>query len=139
MSTPMRTCACTCTCMRTCLCNTYLPVTSTLAGAAAKVAEGRKRMLYSFLLDRYSFVPMAIETSGVWGTEGLRLIKAIGARVSRVTGEARATSFLIQRVSLAVQRGNVAAVLGTLPPARNWMRYLIFSCSKFSFLNVLIF
>jgi hypothetical protein len=35
-----------------------------------------------------------------------------------VTGEKRSTSFLIQRVSIAVQRGNVASILGTLPQGK---------------------
>ena len=61
---------------------------------------------------------MALETTGVWGSEGLRLIKAIGQRIATVTGESRATTFLIQRISIAVQRGNVAASLGTLPPGK---------------------
>jgi len=32
-----------------------------------------------------------------------------------LSGDARATSFLKQRLALAVQRGNAAAVIGTYP------------------------
>ena len=97
---------------------TYLPKTSRAAGAAAVVGEGNKRRDYAFLEARSIFVPVAIETSGYWGKEGLHLIREFGTRIMAKTGEKRATSFLIQRISLAVQRGNVASILGTLPPGR---------------------
>src|SRR5882672_10485546 len=96
----------------------YLGRSSVCASWAAKKAEERKNTRYAFLQPRFIFVPVAVETSGVWGEEGLRLIKAIGERVARVSGEPRSTSFLVQRVSIAVQRGNVASILGTLPSGR---------------------
>lgn len=94
----------------------YLPSTSTRPGAAAETAQERKKKYYAFLLDRFLFIPVAIETTGVWAGEGLRLIEAIGERIASATGEGRAKAFLIQRISVAVQRGNVSAVLGALPP-----------------------
>ena len=60
-------------------------------------------------------MPVAMETAGVWDVDGLSFVKEIGRRLSVVSGEPRSTSFLLQRMSIAVQRGNVAAVLGTLP------------------------
>ena len=67
---------------------------------------------------RYHFVPVAVETSGVWGKEGLTFVRQIGQRISSLSGELKSTCFLLQRVSIAIQRGNVASVLGTLPPGR---------------------
>ncbi len=93
----------------------YLSSRSTRPGAAAEAAQERKYKRYDFLRNRYFFVPVAMETTGVWGREGLRLMEAIGERVAVSTGEGRAKSYLIQRMSIAVQRGNVAAILGTLP------------------------
>ena len=87
-------------------------------GSAAKAAEEKKKRVYDSLLNRYVFVPVAVVTLGVWNAEGLRLIKSIGQKIARVSGESRSTLYLIQRLSLAVQRGNVASVLGTLPPGR---------------------
>jgi len=49
------------------------------------------------------------------GTFGLTFVNELGKRITSVNGDPRATSFLKQRLSLVVQRGNVAAVLGTLP------------------------
>lgn len=94
----------------------YLSSTSARVGSAALAAEDKKNKDYAFLLDRFIFAPVAMETAGVFGSVGLKLIKKIGRRITNVTGERRATSFLIQRMSLAVQPGNVASVLGTLPP-----------------------
>jgi len=53
--------------------------------------------------------------NGSWGTEGLKLIKAIGKKVIEVTGEKRSTSFISQSISMAIMRGNANCVLGTVP------------------------
>ncbi|OXA48561.1 Retrovirus-related Pol polyprotein from type-1 retrotransposable element R1 [Folsomia candida] len=60
----------------------YLPQTCVHPGAAAEKAEDSKRKKYEFLQDRFLFVPVAIETIGVWGKEGLSLIKEIGSRIT---------------------------------------------------------
>ncbi|OXA61805.1 RFX-like transcription factor daf-19 [Folsomia candida] len=96
----------------------HLLATSKRPGAAAETAHNAKNRKYAFLLDRFLFVPVAMETTGVWAKEGLHLIEAIGERIATTTGESRAKSFLIQRMSVAIQRGNVAAILGTLPPGK---------------------
>ncbi|PSN31144.1 hypothetical protein C0J52_28000 [Blattella germanica] len=49
------------------------------------------------------------------GIEGLNFIKEIGQRISRVSQNPKSTAFLIQRISITLQRGNVASILGTLP------------------------
>jgi hypothetical protein len=96
----------------------YVPVTSRHPGHAAKLGEVSKHKLYASAQGQYHFVPVALETSGVWGKEGISLIKEIGRRITEATGEPRATSYLIQRLSICLQRGNVASILGTLPPGR---------------------
>ena len=35
-----------------------------------------------------------------------------------ISGEPRSKAFLVQRISIAVQRGNVASILGTLPQGK---------------------
>jgi hypothetical protein len=92
-----------------------LACTSAKAGGAAAAAEANKRRKYAALEQRFIFVPVAVETSGVWGREGLQFIVELGARMAAVTGEKRSLSFLLQRISIAVQRGNIASSLGTLP------------------------
>ncbi|PSN31473.1 hypothetical protein C0J52_26986 [Blattella germanica] len=41
--------------------------------------------------------------------------KEIGQRISRVSQNPKSTAFLIQRISITLQRGNMASILGTLP------------------------
>ena len=58
-------------------------------------------------------MPFAVETSGVFGPEALSLLEDIGRRIRAGTGEPRSLQFLLQGVSVAIQRGNAASVLGT--------------------------
>ena len=84
------------------------------AGSAAEIKEEHKSNHYKDL-SNYHFVPIATETYGAWGSQGLKLIKEIGNRICEVTHEKRSTFFLIQRIQIAIQRGNAACVLGTAP------------------------
>ena len=59
------------------------------------------------------FVPIAIETMGVWGSEGLNLVKELGRHIAIVQLEPRSTYFLRQNISLAMQRGNSYCILST--------------------------
>ena len=83
-------------------------------------AEGHKRRKYSSLSPTYVFAPACIESMGAWGESAKSLIHKIGARVREKTGEPRSTTFLIQRLAIDVQRGNVASVKATIPSSRNW-------------------
>jgi len=96
----------------------HVASTATHRGSAAEGAAGAKTKKYEFLDGAYIFAPIAVETTGVWAKDSLRVVEDIGRRITEVSGEKRATSFLLQRLSIAVQRGNVAAVLGTLPPGK---------------------
>ena len=62
----------------------------------------------------YTLAPIAMEKLGAWGPSALELCQRIGGRIARRSGDTRSTEFLRQRLSIAVQRGNAAAVLGTL-------------------------
>ena len=93
----------------------HLPHTSIQAGAAAAKAEAHKRLKYAPLtqLGDYIFYPVAIETLGPWGESATELCRDLGARLARVTGEARSLTFLKQRISVAIQRGNAISVVNT--------------------------
>lgn len=84
------------------------------AGAVAAQAEQAKKTKYAHLDTSHYFVPVAVETSGVLGPEALLFLQELGHRLRVATGEQRSQQFLLQRVSVAVQRGNAAAVLGSL-------------------------
>lgn len=92
----------------------HLQGSSTVPGSAAAAAEAKKATKYAPLAMAHEFVPVAIETMGTWGARGLAFINELGRRIAEQTGDPRSTAFLKQRLSLAVQRGNAAAVLGTL-------------------------
>ena len=93
----------------------HLNQSSLATGSAASAAESRKRTKYAELSSgNYAFVPIAIETLGAWGPCALEFCADLGGRIARHTGDARATAFLKQRLDMAIQRGNAAAVVGTL-------------------------
>jgi len=46
----------------------------------------------------------------------MSLVKELGRRMAEINKEPRSTMFLRQRLSVAVQRGNAACILGTLRP-----------------------
>ena len=82
-------------------------------GTAARAAEARKEKRYASLATQYLFAPLAVETSGVIGPAATRLIKELGRRTAAATGERRETAWLWQRVSMAIIRGNAAAIRGS--------------------------
>ena len=88
-------------------------------GAAAAAAESRKRERYAGLSDRYIFSPVAVETTGVLGKEAAKLLRDIGSRISAITKDARELPWLLQRISIAVIRGNSAAILATAPTSQH--------------------
>ena len=58
-------------------------------------------------------IPVATETLGSWGPMGLKFISEIGKRIGDATREKRSRYYLFQAISMAIQRGNVASILGT--------------------------
>ena len=84
------------------------------AGAVAASAEQRKKSKYAHLEATHHFVPIAVETLGVVGEERSIFFKDLGRCIADETQEQQSLQFLLQRVSIAVQRGNAASVLGTL-------------------------
>ncbi|KPJ21547.1 hypothetical protein RR48_00059, partial [Papilio machaon] len=67
----------------------------------------------------YIFVPFAVETLRPWGAEARQLFKEISVRLIDVSGDSRAGAHFGQRLSLVIQRGNAASLLGTLPCQRS--------------------
>ena len=84
-------------------------------GSAAQAAEASKRLKYAGLGSAYIFYPVAIETLGAWGKDAQGLVSELGKRLAGMTGDPRSLAFLRQRLGIAMQRGNAAAILGTLP------------------------
>ena len=100
------------TCVDT-FCATNLPGCAMRSGKAAEEAERLKRERYAEISARFRFEPLAVETTGVLGPSSLKFVTELGSRARQCTGERRETQWLFQRISLAVARGNAAAVLAS--------------------------
>ena len=84
-------------------------------GTAARAAEVIKMDRYSSLTPQYLFVPLAVETTGVIGHAAINFIKELGRMLTSATGDLRETAWLWQRISMAIIRGNAAAIRGSAP------------------------
>lgn len=104
------------TCVDT-LAASNLDVSKVSAGGAADRAFRRKEAKYAVISSDHFFVPVAVETLGAWAEESLLFIRELGRRIARQTGEPRSTTFLLQRLSIAVQKMNSVCILSTLPVA----------------------
>ncbi|KAJ4435519.1 hypothetical protein ANN_18135 [Periplaneta americana] len=102
------------TCVDT-LAPSHLPNTSRSAASAAELAVKKKVNKYAHLLDNYIFVCFSVETFGPWSHDAKVLISQIGQILISITGDRRCTTYLRQRLIIAIQRGNAMSVLGTLP------------------------
>ena len=93
----------------------HVAQSATGAGLAASKAEQGKRIKYAQLVsaNALAFAPVAIETLGSWGPSAIDLCRELGSRMAAISGDPRAHFFLVQRLGLAVQRGNAASVAGT--------------------------
>lgn len=93
-----------------------LPRTAVTAGAAAECAENRKRAIYQPFARDYEVVPLAFETHGPIAKATDEFLQDLAKRIRHETGDPRGGYFFLQRLSLAVQRGNaLALVLGGMP------------------------
>jgi len=80
------------------------------------LAESHKRTKYTGLSIAHTFTSVAIETLGSWGPDATLLVSELGKSIAVVTGEPWSALILRQRIDIATQRGNAAAILGTIPP-----------------------
>ena len=88
----------------------------------------KKLQKYTDIITGVDFVPVAIETSGVWGDQALDLVKEVGKGAASVTHKPQSTSFIRQRILVAVQRGNATCVMGTFP-----VTVLVIGCHRTAF------
>ena len=102
------------TCVDT-LAPSHLPSSACCAGAAAAAAENLKRRKYSTLTGNYMFEPFGVETLGPWGPCAHNLFKDLSKRLVDTSRDPKAGFYLGQRISIAIQRGNAASLLGTFP------------------------
>jgi hypothetical protein len=92
----------------------YLSISPITAGAAAQASAEHKNATYVELGGRHIFIPIVIETLGLFCVEGQSFIREIGRHTTATTYDLREAAFLFQRLSLAVQRYNAICIAGTL-------------------------
>ena len=83
-------------------------------GAVADLAEVSKCQKYQHLPPTHCFKPVAFESLSAVGSRTLAFLKDIGRRIRLETGEPKATFYLLQRLSIAVQIGNCALINGCI-------------------------
>ena len=66
----------------------------------------------------FQVVPVCVEAMGPWGFHGLKFIQEVRKRIAAESGEPRSTTFLMQSIGIAIQRGNAAFVAGTVPKSK---------------------
>ena len=91
----------------------YLSSAASDVGAVATAVEVRKRRKYSHLDQGHLFVLVAIKTAGVFGLETMDFIRELDRRLQLVYADHNSFAYLIQCLSVAVQRGNAASALGS--------------------------
>ena len=82
----------------------------------ADQVERRKTAKCIELAATHHFVPVAIESTGVFGPQAHAFFRELGHRIREETGEPLSLHYLHQRIAVAIQWGNTAVVLGTSPP-----------------------
>ena len=73
-----------------------------------------KHEKYLDLNQCHIFTPVAIKTAGLFGPETFSFLRELGCHLKQVTGEPKSFSYLQQRLFVAVQQGNAAAVMGIM-------------------------
>jgi hypothetical protein len=91
----------------------HLDETSVTSGAASEKSAINKTNKYIDLTPQYIFIPLAMETMGPICSAGLEFLSALGKRITNITGDRRETAFLLQRISILIQRCNTISHLGT--------------------------
>ena len=83
------------------------------AGAVATAAEMKKTIKYVELARTHHVDLLAVKTSGMFGQGARDFLSELGRRLIRITGDPLSRSYLSQQISVAMQKGNAASVLGT--------------------------
>ena len=91
----------------------YTSIASSKPGAVAAQVEERKCSKYSHLSSNHIFTPLSIETSGSLSPKTRDFLK-LGYHLCQALGEINSSSYLLQRLSIAVQHGNMASAMGSI-------------------------
>ena len=93
--------------------SSYIGLSSQRAGSVAEAASTRKETKYEDISQSHIFVPLAFESNGPVCSQGASLLQELGRRITLVTGDIRETSFLFQRLPVAIQYFNYVLFKGS--------------------------
>ena len=85
-----------------------------LGTKTADHAESAKLRKYSSLCTNMIFSPVAITTFGAYGAHASKLLREVGLKMRRATGNCRAFAELRQQIAVAIQNGNGRQLLYSL-------------------------
>ena len=91
----------------------YLGIFSSIAASAAEAAAKRKEAENIEISRSHHFLPIAFETFGPINEVGSAFISALGHRTPPISDDPRETFFLVQRLSVAVQRFNAVSFINS--------------------------
>jgi len=76
----------------------HLIKTSVQAGAAASEAEVRKTTKYFNFIHSHIFIPIAMETLGVWGPGDIEFVNALGRRLLEASSSIPGRNFFCDSI-----------------------------------------
>ena len=91
----------------------YLHLSAACASSAADGAASRKEIKYVALDYSYTFIPLAIETYGPINNKGIKFLQELGRHLITISDDPRESAFLLQRISVTLQRFNAIAFSDT--------------------------
>lgn len=99
------------------LASSYVNQSSISPGSVAEKAASHKRnnRYRSIIEQNYLFLPFSVETLGPWCEEAIDFIHVLGKKIANCTGEPKSRTYLIQKISIIIQRTNAARIMGNLP------------------------
>lgn len=94
----------------------YVHTSSRNCSVIAENSSRLKHRLYSPVTEQnFIFVTVAVVTIRPWCQEARNFLDSLSRLLIEKTGDPRSKSYLFQRISLTIQRGNAMSIMGTLP------------------------
>jgi len=89
-------------------------VPDTMAASHVEATSILRNTKYSALQQTHLFVPVSVETLGSWNDDSINFVSTIGKKLTEVSGDPLETSYLFQKLSVTIQRGNEVLFAETL-------------------------
>ena len=105
----------------------YVAAAARGRGEVAELAAARKCEKYTELSTVYTFLPIAVETLGPMNESAYRFFEDLDTRICDVTGDTREVSFILQWLSVTIERFNAALYRETVVPHDDSF-YVCFQC-----------